>query len=136
MVMMRVQSVLVLLCIFFMLSCEKKGAAVRDEFSSPEKTYSIWIEAGKKGDLVMAMECITEASKRMMDQQARNRDEFMRRMVTSSATFANFSVIDKRASDEKAIIVIESPDKKGRVGIPFFKEADGWKVDLVAMFGG
>lgn len=133
---MRLRSGLILMCIFFMLSCGKKGAAVRDEFSSPEKTYIIWIEAGMKGDLAKSMECLTEASKVMMDQQARNRDEFMRRMVTSSASFANFSVIEKRTSDDKSIIVIEAPDKKGRVAIPFLKEGDGWKVNLVAMFGG
>lgn len=93
------------------------------------------MNAGVEGDLVKSMECVTVASKRMMDQLVQGREEFMKRMVSSAAIFKHYSVLDKKISGSKAVIITESPDKKGRIAVPFLKEADGWKVDLVAMFG-
>jgi hypothetical protein len=124
------------LLLLIFVSCGKKGASIKEEFSTPEKTYNAWIGAGVEGDLARSMECITEASKRMMDQQARNRDEFMRRMVANAVVFKTYSVVDRKVSGNKGALLAESPDKKWRMAIPFELEGDGWKVDLVRMFGG
>lgn len=116
-------------------SCGRSEVRIREEFSSPEKTYKVWIDAGVEGDIARALECVSTASKRFMEQ-IQDREVFVKRMVSSSAAFKSFSVVDTKVSGDKAIILIESPDKNGRISIPFIKEADGWKVDMVAMFGG
>lgn len=117
-------------------SCGRKESATRDEFSTPEKTYDLWMNAGVEGNLVKSMECISEASKRMMDQIVQGREEFMKKMVVNAAVFKNFSVIDKKITGNSAIFLTESPDKKVKIAVPFVLERDGWKVDLIKMFGG
>lgn len=116
------------------IACKQKGVDIRDELSSPEKTYKLWIEAGMDGDLAKSMEYITDASKKMMDQQVKERSEFMGRMTANAAIFKTYSIADRKESGNKALLLTESPDKKGRIAVPFVREQDGWKVDLLKMF--
>lgn len=118
------------------IACKQKGENVPDGRSTPEKSYKSWIEAGVDGDLVKSMEYVTEASKKMMDQQVKERGEFMRRMTANVAVFKNYSIVDRKESGDKAMLLTESPDKKGRIAVPFVREQDGWKVDLIKMFMG
>ena len=127
---------LCLLAVFLIPACGSNEKKVRPEFSTPEAAYEYWLNAGVDGDLNRSTECLSEASKRMMEQMAKNRDEFMKRMVAGAKIFKTFSIADKRISDDKALILIESPDKKQKVPIPLVREKGEWKVDLVKMFGG
>lgn len=133
---MKKRYALIVLLLFLAVACDRKDVKVRDEFATPEKTYEVWIDAGVRGDLARSMECITTASRRMMDQQAKSSEEFVRRMVANAAVFKTFSIIDKKVSGSKGVLLTESPDKKAKIAVPFLLEPDGWKVDLVGMFGG
>ena len=134
----RCSNLLCFLCIaaFFMVSCGKKGDGPRDEYRTPSLTYKEWIKAGSEGDIYGSTEAITEVSRKMMDQLERNRDEFVRRMVASSAAFKNYSIGEERITGNRAMVMIESPDKKARIVIPLALEKGEWKVDLIKMFGG
>lgn len=126
------------ICLFLAVTagCSDKGRPAREELSSPRKTYLYWIKAGVEGDFIKSTDCISEASLRMMDQMAKQRDEFMRRMTANAAVFKAYSVIEERISGDKAVVLTESPDKKARVAVPFALEGKEWRVDLVKMFGG
>lgn len=126
------------ICLFLALAagCGDKGRPVREELSSPKKAYLYWIKAGAEGDFIKSTDCISEASLRMMDQMAKQRDQFMRSMTANAAVFKTYSILDERISGDKAVVLTESPDKKARVAVPFALEGKEWKVDLVKMFGG
>lgn len=127
---------LFLSAIIFVSACGNDENKVRAEYSSPEKAYANWLNAGVAGDLYRSTEALSEASERMMDQMAKNRNEFMKRMVAGANIFKTYSIVDKRISGDKALILIESPDKKQKVPIPLLREKGEWKVDLIKMFGG
>lgn len=122
--------------IVFPTSCGRKEGQARNEFATPTSTYLYWLKAGVEGDLARSMESMTEASKTMMDQMSKERHEFMQRMTASSAVFEKYSIVDERISGSRAVVLIESPDRKGRVAIPLALEGKEWKIDLVKMFGG
>lgn len=116
-------------------SCDGNKVVPREEFSTPEKTYRLWLETADKGDIPRNMECLSEASRRIMDEQLRNMDEFMRRMKSNVTVFKTYSVAEHRAKDDLAVVVLKG--KRGEVLIvPFKKEAEGWKVDLISLFAG
>jgi len=121
--------------LFFLVSCEGKKIAPREELSTPEKTYRLWLETADKGDIPGNMECITEASRRIMDSQLKHMDEFMRRMKGNVAVFKTYSVAEQRSKDEMAVVIL-----KGKAGdiifVPFKKEEEGWKVDFISLFAG
>lgn len=115
-------------------SCgEKKG---EDRFSAPAKTYAVWVETAVKGDFVTNMECITRASMKFMDGQAKHRTEFMERMVEAAKIFNKYIVVDENIKGDKAVVVIREPESGDSVAVPFQYEDGGWKVDLIAMFSG
>lgn len=123
-----------LICVLLLFSsCARK---VEDErYSSPRKTYSLWLEVSIKGDIAATMECLTKASQKFMDIQAKNRDLFIARMVEYSMVFERYEVSEEKIKGDKAVVVILEPDSKNVIAIPFQYE-DGWKVDLIAMFSG
>lgn len=122
--------------IVFLASCGQKEGQARKEFATPKSAYHYWLKAGVEGDIAGSMESMTEASKTMMDQMSKERHEFIQRMTASSAIFEKYSVVDERISGNKAVVLTESPDKKGRIAIPLALEGKEWKIDLVKMFGG
>lgn len=134
----RSSNLLCFFCIvvFFVVSCGRKEEGPRDEYKTPSLTYREWIKAGSGGDIYRSTEAITEVSRKMMDQLERNRDEFVRRMVESSTVFKNYSIGEERITGSRAMVMIESPDKKARIVIPLALENGEWKVDLIKMFGG
>lgn len=123
------------LCVFLFNSCAKEEVKVAEEFSSPEKTYRFWMETAEKGDIPNNMRSITEASKRIMDSQLRDMDTFMRRLNENTKVFKTYTIMEQKSKDDKAVVVL-----KGQMGdlmvVPLKKEVDGWKVDLLSLFGG
>lgn len=119
-----------------LMACGKEETKVREEFLTPKSTYLFWIKTGVEGDLAGSIKSMTEASKRMMDQMSKERAEFMRRMTAGSAVFKNYSIIEEKISGDRALVLLESPDKKARIPIPLALEGREWKIDLVKMFGG
>lgn len=117
----------------FAVGCGEKKTEIDPRFSSPEKAYNIWIDAGVKGDLVTSLECITEESKKFVDIQAKQRDIFLQKMVENSKVFKEYSIIDSKVKENRAVLLTKGPDGNTIV-IPFKRDAEGWKVDLIAMF--
>lgn len=124
-----------LLVVLTILSCAKKDSAVRKEFSTPEKTYRFWLETAEKGDISNNMLSITEASKKIMDAQVRQMDEFMRRMNENIKIFKTYTLSEQKIKEDRAVILLKG-SKGDIIVVPLHKEADGWKIDLMALFGG
>lgn len=116
-------------------SCARKAVMELEEFSTPEKTYRLWIETADKGDIPNNIRCITDASKRTMDLQLRQMDVFMERMSANVKVFKTYSIAEQKMRGDRAVVVLKG--KKGDITIvPFRKEDEGWKVDLVSLFTG
>lgn len=115
-------------------SCSNQAADER--FSSPAKTYSLWLDSSSKGDIPTNMECMTKASQKFMDLQSKKRDIFISRMVQSANIFKNYSVVDERIKGDKAIVLIKDPKSGHSVAVPFQLEGGELKVYLIAMFSG
>lgn len=115
------------------IGCTKKKVEPDPRLSTPLKTYGLWLKAAMQGDIVTSTLCITEESKKVMDLQAKNRDEFIRRLTTQAKLFNEYKITDTKTKEDKAIVLLTGP-KGDTLVVPFKKEADGWKVDLLAMF--
>jgi len=127
--------VFVLAFLFMCSSCSKKGIAVNEEFSTPEKTYRIWLETAEKGDIQSNNRCVTDASKRLVDGQMGQVEEFMRRMSANIAIFKTSTILEQKSKEDKAVVILKGP-KGDIMVIPLMKEAEGWKIDLISLFGG
>lgn len=128
------KSMLLIACfIGLMIGCAKEEVKEDPRFSTPENAYKIWIDAGIKGDLVASLECVTEESKKFVDLQAKQRDIFLQRMVENSKIFKEYSIIDSKVKENRAVLLTKGPDGNTIV-VPFRRDAGGWKVDLIAMF--
>lgn len=125
---------IVLLMFLGASSCKNKAENV--VFTSPGKTYAVWVETAVRGDLAANMECITRASKKFMDGQAKHRAVFMERMMQSAKIYSNYSVVGENTKGDKAVVIISDPKSGDSIAIPFLYEEGGWKVDLIAMFSG
>lgn len=123
------------LCVFLFNSCAKEEVKVAEEFSSPERTYRFWMETAEKGDIPNNMRSITEASKRIMDSQLRDMDTFMRRLNENTKVFKTYTIMEQKSKDDKAVVVLKG-QKGDLMVVPLKKEADGWKIDLLSLFGG
>lgn len=130
-----IKTVIGLLIVLTIVSCAKKELAVRKEFSTPENAYRFWLETAEKGDISNNMLSVTEASKKIMDAQVRQLDEFMRRMNENVRIFKTYTLAEHKVKGDKAIIMLKGP-KGETILVPLKKEAEGWKVDLVALFSG
>lgn len=116
-------------------SCSGEKVEVREEFSTPEKTYKMWLETAEKGDIANNIRCVTEASKRIMDSQMTNMDEFMKRSSENIKVFKTYSLSEQKIKGDKAVVVLKA--LKGDIlVVPLKKEAEGWKIDLVSLFSG
>ena len=125
----------VLVILFILTSCTEKEVKVLEEFSTPEKTYRFWLETAEKGDIQSNNRCVTEASKRVVNSQMRQMDEFMSRLAANVAIFKAYTISEQKIKDDKAVVILKGP--KGDVMVvPLSKEADGWKIDLISLFGG
>lgn len=127
-----------LILVFWVLvlnSCAEKEVRSLEEFSTPEKTYRLWLETAEKGDIPGNMRCITEASKRTMDPQLRQMDEFMSRMTANVKMFKTYTIAEQKSKEDRAVVVLKG--QKGDIMVvPLRKEAEGWKIDLIALFSG
>lgn len=117
----------------FSNSCARRDVVLKEEFSAPEKTYKLWVETAEKGDIPNNIRCVTEASKKMMDAQLKHMNEFMRRMTANLKVFKTYTISEIKIKEDRAVILLKGPTSD-TVVVPFSKEADGWKVDLIAMF--
>lgn len=106
-----------------------------NRFSTPRKSYDLWIDASAKGDIPATMECLTRNSENFMKQQMKNRDIFIKRMVGSAKIFNNYSSIKVDIKGDSATLILKSPKKQNLINVPFRLEDGEWKVDLIAMFG-
>lgn len=124
-----------LLLLFVLLTlpaCTDKD--VDERFSTPRKTYNLWLGASLNGDIPLNMSCLTKNSQKFMEQQSKNRDVFIARMTQSAAIFSNYSISEERTKGEKAIIVIKEPKSGNSIMVPLQNEDGEWKVDLIEMF--
>lgn len=125
----------VLVILFILTSCTEKEVKVLEEFSTPEKTYRFWLETAEKGDIQNNNRCVTEASKRLVNSQMRQMDEFMGRLAMNVAIFKTYTISEQRSKGDKAVVVLKGT--KGEIiVVPLSKEAEGWKIDLISLFGG
>lgn len=115
------------------IGCAKKKVEQDPRFSTPQKTYDFWLETALKGDVVTSSLCITEESKKVMDLQAKNRDVFIERLTTQAKLFKEYTITDTKIKEDRAVILLNGP-KGDALVVPFKREADGWKVDLIGMF--
>lgn len=122
-------------CAVVLSSCAKKEVKELEKFSTPEKTYRLWLETAEKGDVQNNMKCVTEASKRIMEQQLTQMDAFIGRLNANVMVFKTYTITDQKMLEDKAVVMLK--DKKGSLMIvPLMKESEGWKIDLVSLFGG
>ena len=122
------------LLFFLLFSCEKKAEDVR--FSTPGKTYDIWLRTAIEGDYAANIECLTKASRKFTDSQAKQRMVFMERMVGSAKVYKNYDIVGENIKGDRAVVIIREPKSGDSIAIPFQYEEGGWKVDLIAMFSG
>lgn len=116
-------------------ACSKEQAVVKEEFSTPEKSYRFWLNTAEKGDIPNNMRSITDDSKRIMDAQLGNMDVFMARLNENVRVFKAYTLAEQRLKEDKAIVVLKGA--KGEVlVVPLKKEAEGWKIDLMSLFSG
>lgn len=121
--------------LLMLISCSEKQVAVREEFSTPEKSYRFWLNTAENGDIPNNMKSITEASTRIMDSQLGNMDVFISRLNENVRVFKAYTLAEQRMKEDKAIVVLKGA--KGEVlVVPLKKEAEGWKIDLISLFGG
>lgn len=125
----------VLVIFLILTSCTKKEVKVLEEFSTPEKTYRFWLETAEKGDIQSNNKCVTEASKRLVNSQMRQMDEFMSRLAANVAIFKTYTLTEQKNKGDKAVVILKSP-KGDIIAVPLNKEAEGWKIDLISLFGG
>lgn len=125
----------VLVIFLILTSCTKKEVKVLEEFSTPEKTYRFWLETAEKGDIQSNNKCVTEASKRLVNSQMRQMDEFMSRLAANVAIFKTYTLTEQKNKGDKAVVILKSP-KGDIIAVPLSKEAEGWKIDLISLFGG
>lgn len=126
---------ILMLMILVLSSCTKEAVEFKEELSTPAKTYKFWLEAGDKGDVEGSMKCLTEASKRIMDEQSRFMGEFMARLKDNLKVFKTYSIVEQKSKGDRGVVVLKG-EKGDLMVIPFKKEADGWKVDLISLLGG
>ncbi len=121
---------------FFLLNaCMDRQGPVSERFSTPEKTYRFWMEASEKEDIPKSIECLTEPSKRIMEAQLRHMDVFMARMRANVGVFGTYTLVDQKIKGDKAVVLLKG-QKGDIIPVPMEKEIDGWKIDMVALFGG
>lgn len=116
-------------------SCSREEVKAREEFSTPEKAYRFWLETAGKGDIESNMMSVTRASKTIMDSQLRNMDVFMGRLKENVRVFKTYTLLEQRSKEDRAVVVLKGT-KGDMIVIPLKKEAEGWKIDLVSLFGG
>lgn len=121
--------------LFAASSCGGKREG-EERFATPGKTYRVWVETAVTGDFATNMECVTKASRRFMDSQAKHRAEFMERMTGAAKIFNSYLIVDENIKGDKAVVVIREPESGDSIAVPFLYEEGGWKVDLIAMFSG
>lgn len=126
----RISVLLVILLSLVLGSCMKGSF----EFSTPESTYKLWLETAEKGDIAGNMECITEESKTLVDNQARYFDSFIAGMMARTKMIKSYRIVEQKIDGKEAALVLRGPRNDTFV-VPFKKEADGWKVDLVTFMG-
>lgn len=131
----KVFVIFVLVFVFMFSSCSKKEIAVKEELSTPEKTYRLWLETAEKGDIQGNNRGVTEASKRLVDSQMGQMEEFMRRMSANIAIFKTYTILEQKSKEDKAVVILKGP-KGDIMVVPLQREADGWKIDLISLFGG
>lgn len=121
--------------LMILVSCTREKVEIREEFSTPEKTYRIWLDTAGKGDISTNIKCVTEASKRIVDSQMKEMDVFMARLGPSVKLFRSYTIMESKTKEDKAVVVLKG--KKGDLlVVPMKKEAEGWKIDLISLFGG
>lgn len=118
-----------------LISCAKEEVEVREEFSTPEKTYRAWLDASERGDMEMSMRCLTEPSRRLMEAQFGQMEEFKRRLNANMATFRIYSVTEQKIKKDQAVVLLKGPGGD-LFAVPLRKEAEGWKVDMLSLFSG
>ena len=131
----RLISSVILVAILFFVSCSEEKVEIKEQFSTPEKTYRLWIETAEREDIPANMACLTDASKRLMDKQLQQLDEFMRRLKMNVAIFKSYTVSDHKVKDDRAVVILKGP-KEEVIAVPLMMEAEGWKIDMIALFGG
>lgn len=131
----RLLVVFITLFLLMFNSCSKKEVTISEEFSTPEKTYRLWLETAEKGDIQNNNRCVTEASKRLVDGQMGQMEEFMKRMSANLVIFKTYTIMEQKSKEDKAVVILKGP-KGDIIAVPLAKEADGWKIDLISLFGG
>lgn len=121
--------------LFLLSACTNEQISVDERLSTPEKTYRLWFQASEKEDIPQSMEYLTAPSKRIMEAQLRDMDVLIARMRANIGVFRTYTIVEQKLKEDRAVILL-----KGQGGdiipVPMKKEPDGWKVDLVALFGG
>jgi len=123
---------LVVLAVF---ACSGENSSVSEEFSTPEKTYRFWLEVTEKGDIANSIRCVSEDSKKMVDEQLTHMSDFMDRTAANLEVFKTYSIYDQKIKEDRAVVLLKG-EKGDTIVVPLKREDDGWKVDLLAMFGG
>jgi len=128
---------IVLIAVTFVLatSCGEKRQT-DERFSTPVKTYAIWLDTAVKGDYAANIECVTKASVKFMDSMAKHRTVFMERMMAAAKLYDTYDILDENIKGVKAVVVLSEPQSGQSIAVPFLYEDDGWKVDLITMFSG
>lgn len=125
--------IVALLLIVTVLGCKGKTVKMDPRLSSPIKTYELWLDAAVKGDVAASLVCVTDASKEFVGK-VKNRDVFLERLTYSAKIFRDsYSIVDTKIKDEGAIILLKGANGD-TIAVPFKKDGEGWKVDLIAMF--
>lgn len=114
--------------------CTSNKAVTEDpRLLTPEKTYNFWIETAINKDLETSLLCITAESKQTVNFQGAAREVFLERLYGQAKFFKEYRVADISYKEDRAIILLKGPKDNSMV-VPFKKEAEGWKVDMLAMF--
>jgi len=95
-------------------------------YASPEKTWALFLAAGKRGDAAGMLDCLTpEMQGRFQDLFKRMSRDDLRKM---SESFTGFAITSTYGEFSEAMVVRKQGDKKFGGSVTFVNDGGAWKI--------
>lgn len=113
------------LCLMLLLPLSAMG----QRYSTPQKTFEIYKEAAKIGDINIYLECITEGSRQMLQGQFPLKEVLEQEYNYLSGKEYSVNIKEK----ENTALLYFKKNTEYEPPYLFLKENNEWKIDLKAM---
>ncbi len=102
-------------------------SAIGQKYSTPQKTFEIYKEAAKVGDVNVYLDCITQASRKLLAGQLPTKE-----ILQQEYLFLKGKEYSAKQSNDMAIIYFKE-NTQYEPPYLFSRENNEWKIDLKAM---